>query len=270
MSLLGMFLVGGGIFFADQERVRFENRAAEDIRAKLNNVQGEVKVKVQPSGLAAAWGELDTATISANNFSINELPLFTEPDRRTSGKIGMLQLRLTDFTLKRLKCAELQADIPGCRYDYGLAKNEKQIRLSRSAIGTGWVRIREADLAEYLVKKFAEIKTCTVKLHGSTVWVEGYGEFLVVNTNFAVIADLGIEDGTKLYLKNAKVFFDWIRADGPAVDVLLKTLNPVVDLKKDMGLYDAVYVEKVIIKDGELKAIGMTKIPTKPTSEPAK
>ncbi len=267
MSLLSLLLVGGGLFFADQEKGRFERKAADDILAKVQDGKGRFEVKIQPALLGGFTGELDSATISGSGFTLDELPLFTEPDRSTSGKIGDLRLRLTDFTLRRLKVAELQANIPGCRYDYGLAKGKGMIRLSKSGEGQGFVKLREKDLAEYLMKKFHEIKRCTVKLDGNTVWVEGYGEFIVVNTDFAVIAEIGIEDGTKLVLKNAKVFFDWLRADGPAVDGLLKTLNPVVDLKKDLGLFDAVFVEKIKIQKGVLTASGRTKIPEKPTDE---
>jgi hypothetical protein len=269
MSLLSLLLVGSGIFFADHEKARFEHKAAADILAKVVDGKGRFEVKVQPSLLGGITGELDSATISGSEFTLDELPLFTEPDRSTSGKIGDLRLRLTDFTLRRLRVAELQANIPGCRYDFGLAKGKGLIRLSRSGDGEGFVKLREKDLADYLMKKFHEIKRCTVKLDGNTVWVEGYGEFIIVNTDFAVIADLGIEDGTKLVLQNAKVYFDWLRADGPAVDGLLKTLNPVVDLKKDLGLFDAVYVEKIKIHQGILTASGRTKIPVRPTGESA-
>ncbi len=267
MSLMSFLLVGGGLFFADQQKSHFERKAAADILSKVIDGKGRFEIKVQPSLLGGVTGEMEAATISGQDFALDELPLFTEPDRSTSGKIGELRLRLSDFTLRKLKVAELQADIPGCRYDFGLARNHGQIRLSRSGQGTGFVKLRERDLAEYLVKKFREIKRCTVKLDGETVWVEGYGEFLIVNTEFAVIADLGIEDGTKLVLKNAKVYFDWLRADGAAVDGLLKTLNPVVDLKKDMGLFDAVFVDEIKIQRGILTASGRTKIPVKPTDE---
>ena len=261
--------MGGGLFFADQEKGRFERKAANDILAKVTDGKGRFEVKVQPTLLGGLTGELESATISGSGFTLDELPLFTEPERSKSGKIGELRLRLTDFTLRRLKVAELQANIPDCRYDFGLAKREGLIRLSQSGEGQGFVKLREEDLAQYLMKKFREIKRCTVKLDGNTVWVEGYGEFIIVNTEFAVIADLGVEDGTKLVLKNAKVFFDWLRADGPAVEGLLKTLNPVVDLQKDLGLFDAVYVEKIKIQKGILTASGRTKIPVKPADESA-
>lgn len=264
MGLLSTaILIGLGIFGQSEEK-RFESLAAKDIDARLQGIDKLVRVNVRPSGFEALSGRLESASIFASDFSLRELPLFTEPDRSQSGKIDLLQLRLSRFKLRGLRIEELSADIPDCRYDFGLARSQKQIRLSRSGVGSGTVRINENDLAEYLVEKYSEIKSCKVKVYNDVVWVEGYGEFLIVKTNFAVIAKISVEDGVKLNLSDAKIYFDWRRADSFSGSGLLKTLNPVVDLEKDLGLFDAVYVESVRLRDGVLEAKGKTKIPVKP------
>lgn len=257
-------LLGSGWLAAGEER-RFESLAAAEIATKLQNLRGQVSVNVRPNGLAGLWGDLTSATITANDFTLDELPLFTEPDRSTAGALGLLSLRLTDFTLRRLRVAELSADIPNCRYDFGLAKGQHKIRLSRSGVGRGFVKIREGDLAEYLVAKFHEIKRCTVKVDRGVVWVEGYGEFLIFKSDFQVIANLVPVGGDKLALADAKVYFDWRRADKAAADAILKTLNPVVDLNEDLGLCGAVSVDRVTLHGGILTAEGDTKIPIRPT-----
>mgnify|MGYP001809621401 FL=1 len=264
MGLLGAALVVGAGLWATGEEQKFERAAAREIQSRLQDVKGSVSVNIRPTPIAAAWGEVDSATITADNFSLDGLPLFTEPDRSQKGKLGTLRIRLKDFTLRKLKVAELQADIPGCRYDFALAMRDRQLRLSRSGVGDGWVKIREEDLAAYLVRKFPEIKRCTVRVMHGIVWVEGYGEFLIIKTNFAVIAKISVTNGTELNLSEAKVFFDWRETSGPAVDGLLQTLNPVIDLDKDLGLYDAVQVEEIRLRDGVMFAKGKTKIPVKP------
>ncbi|MDI9641343.1 LmeA family phospholipid-binding protein [Kamptonema cortianum] len=265
MGLLGLALVVGGGLLAGQEEARFERKAASEIESKLQNVRGDVSVNVTGNGLAAAWGDLSSATITAHGFSLDSLPLFTEPERSRAGKIGTLSLRLSDFTLRKLRIESLDADIPDCRYDFGLAKSRGLIRLSHSGTGVGTVRILEQDLAEYLVKKYHEIKRCTVRVDRGFVWVEGYGEFIIVNSNFTVIAKLQVEDGTKLMLVQPKIYFDWVRTDAFTTGALLKTLNPVVDLREDLGLHDAVYVREIQLQAGVLTASGDTKIPLLPT-----
>ena len=264
MGLLGaVAAVGLGLFAGSEER-RFESRAAEEIASKLEGEDKKVAVNVRPNGLGGMWGELSLATIRAEQFSIRSLPLFTEPERSKSGKVGELQLRLQEFQLRGLLVKELSADIPDCRYDFGLARSQMKIRLSQSGVGEGRVVIREGNLADYLVRKYSEIKRCTVKVEKGFVWVEGYGEFLVVNSEFTVIAKIGIEDGTKLNLIEPKIYFNWRRADKVTGEALLKSLNPVVDLRADLGLYDAVEVEEVTLENGLLEASGKTKIPVKP------
>ncbi len=264
MGLMSALIVTGFGFWAGEEEKRFERAAAAEIAERLTGAEKKVSVNVRPNGLGGAWGDLELATITASDFSLKGLPLFTEPERSRSGKVGTLQLRLSDFVLGGLRVESLWADIPDCRYDFGLARSEKKIRLSQSGTGTGVVRILEQDLADYIVRKYAEIKRCTVKVEKGFVWVEGYGEFLIVKSEFTVIAKIEVVDGTKLVLTQPKIYFDWRRAEPVAAEALLKSLNPVVDLRKDLGLFDAVMVESVSLEDGVLEARGKTKIPVRP------
>lgn len=264
LGLLSTGLLLGLGFLASSAERDFESRAASEISGRLEGDKKSVSVNIRPSGLEAIGGRLDLAEIKASDFSIRGLPLFTEPERSQAGRVDLLSLRLRDFSLRGLRIAELNADIPDCRYDFGLATGKGQIRLSRSGVGRGSVSILEKDLSDYIVRKYSEIKRCTVKVYNGVVWVEGYGEFLVVNSNFAVIAKIGVTDGTQLNLTNAKVYFDWKRGEPGVAGALLKSLNPVVDLREDLGLYDAVTVETVTLEGGVLRAEGATKIPVKP------
>ncbi len=258
--LVALVAFGLGAGLADREIRVFEGAAARDIATQLRG--GTVKVDVEP-GLGAAWGEVRRATIQAQGFSVDGLPLFTEPQRSQAGRLGELRIELREFELRGLRVESLSARIPACRYDLGLARREKSIRLSRAGVGTGTVRVREADLAAFILRKFPEVKRVTVKVYNGIVWVEGYGEFLIVNSTFTVIARLAPIDGTKLSLTEAKIWFDWRRADPAAAKVLLDTLNPVVDFDRDLGLQDAILVDRVRLEGGVLEASGRTTVPVR-------
>ncbi|MCO5295919.1 MAG: hypothetical protein M9921_03595 [Fimbriimonadaceae bacterium] len=258
-------LFGLGYHAGKAEVQRFERLAAEEIASKLDGDDRHVHVQTKLNGLiGGAMGDLKQVTIRASNFSTAELPLYTEPDRPRSGHIRELRLFLDDFRLAGLRVEHLEASIPDCRYDFGLAQRHHTVRLSQSGVGTGLVRIRAPDLEAYILRKFKEIKRVSVRIEKDKVFVEGYGEFIVVHTNFEVIATLESPDGSRLMLANAVIFFDGRRADASSGKVLLDTLNPVVDLAKDLGLADAVHVEKIRLKDGFLEASGATKIPLRP------
>jgi hypothetical protein len=267
MGLLELILFGLGLGLAGAKQVEFEKAAAADIKGRLQGEQAVVSVRADLDG--SRLGSITTAEILARDFSLEGLPLFTEPERSQKGRIRHLKMTLSDFMLRGLKVTELKADIPDCRFDLDLALKEKELRLSKSGIGEGYVKIQQDDLAKWIVAKYAEIKTCTVDASKGTVLVSGYGEFLIVKTNFKVLAKLTAVDGTKLMLSDARIWFDGMRADPFAAETLLKTLNPVVDLNKDLGLYDAVQVEKIDARNGFVTASGKTKIPIRPETDPA-
>jgi hypothetical protein len=255
---------GLSYYFGGQEVRRFENLAAQDIRSKLEGPNVQVDVKTKLNGLAGVMGDLSSVTIKASDFSTEGLPLFTEKERSTRGKVQEMHLILDNFRLSGLRIEHLEARIPDCRYDFSLALRKRQIRLSRSGVGQGRVRILEKDLEAFILQKYREIKRVSVRVDKHKVFVEGYGEFLIIKTNFLVIADLEPLEGTKLVLSNARILFDDRRADEASAAALLETLNPVVDLKEDLNLYDAIYVRGITLVGGVLEAWGDTKIPELP------
>ncbi len=261
--VLGLF---GALFYLGNSEVRrFENLAAKDIRSKLHGDHMKVTVRTQLNGLIGGpLGDLKQVTIRASNFETDGVPLFTEPDRSKKGVIRDLRIELKEFKIGGLLIQELDSDIPDCHYDYSLAVSKRQIRLSESGKGTGSVTIREKDLESFILRKFGEIKRVSVRIADDMVHVEGYGEFLIVKANFAVDAKLIAIDGTKLALSDATIFFDGKLADDVSRKALLNTLNPVVDLNRDLKLYDAIKIQKLELKKGSIRAEGETKIPDLP------
>lgn len=258
--------LGGGIGLAGAEERRFERDAAAEVSSRLGGEGRAVSVNARPLGLAAAWGELESVTIRARGFEVDRLPLHTEPERSQAGKVRRLDLELDDFRLRGLRVDALRASIPSCRYDFGLAVRKRTFRLSRSGEGTGWVRVLAADLPPFLLAKYPEIRRIEVQVERGHVWVEGFGEFLVVTTGFTVVARLGVEGGRRLVLEDAKVWFDWRRADPLAAKAVLDALNPVVDLDEDLGLEGAMDVERVELPDGAVVARGKTRVPVRASS----
>ncbi|HMS56752.1 MAG TPA: hypothetical protein PKA27_15265 [Fimbriimonadaceae bacterium] len=264
---LPIVLAGIGIAFGiGSGQVRtFERLAADDIHKILQGESRVVSVKSRLNGvIGGALGDLSRVTIAASHFKTDTLPLYTEPDLSRSGKVRELRIELKDFVLAGLRCESLVASIPDCRFDYGLATRQKKIRLSESGVGTGTVKLLEEDLAAFILRKFKEIKTVSVQLLPDKAVVKGYGEFLIINTNFHVEAQLGTTDGSDLILTNCDIRFDGRQAEANAARVLLDTLNPVVELDKDLKLLDAVKVKGVKIRKGYLEAWGDTKIPIRP------
>jgi LmeA-like phospholipid-binding len=264
--IFAYLLAGLGFFFGlgSYGTTSFEHKAANDIKAELNGPNVKVNVQTRAVGLSAVSGHMKRVTISASNFSTPGLPLFTESNLPKSGKIDDLRIVLTNFELKNLHISRLESKIPDCYYDFGLALKKQQIRLSQSGIGEGFVTIEAKDLEQFILKKYHEIKTVHVVIERGKAHVWGYGEFIVVHTNFDVVASLQAVDGNKLVLANAAITFDGHPSDEMARNVLLQTLNPVVDLDKDLGLYGAISVTDIQLAGDEIRVKGQTRIPEDP------
>lgn len=270
MSLLG-WMVGAGLAWGlgRGEVASFERAAAADIASKLEGPAKSVKVRSQLNGLLGPLtGELSEAWIDARNFSTPGLPLFTEPERSARGKVGKLHIDLQNFRLGSLDVRSLKATLPDCRYDLGLARRKKQIRLSRSGVGSGEVIIEEDALERFILTKFKVIQSVEVRCDRGFIWVEGQGEFLLIQTSFRVLAKLEPEGGSRLMLVRPRIAFDGLPVEPAAGQAVLDTLNPVVDLNKDLNLYGAISLEGVDARDGVLRAWGKTRIPHQPRKLP--
>lgn len=267
--MIGLIFAGLGLLFGlgSAEVQSFERQAAADIKSRLQGERVEVQVHTRSVGLEGLDGRVKRVSILASHFSTEGLPLFTEPGLSRKGRIDDLRIDLDDFDLANLHVRQLRAVIPNCRYDFGLAVSKRKIRLSESGLGTGSVEIDEASLEQFILKKFHEIKRVAVHIAKGRLSVEGYGEFFIISTNFLVVARLQPVAGTKLVLADARISFDGKAADPISSKAILDTLNPVVDLNRDLKLYDAISVTSVDLEHGSLKATGFTKIPNDPATE---
>jgi len=135
-------------------------------------------------------------------------------------------LDLQDFYLGGLHVERLEASIPDCRFDLGLAIGKREIRLSRSGAGTGSVTLRDHDLETFVVAKFHDIKRAAIRISGGRIHVDGHGQFLIFDTDFSVEAALVILDGSKLALTDATILFDGKPTDESSRQALLAALNP--------------------------------------------
>lgn len=260
------WLAGLALLFgvAVSEGQRFERAAAKDIASRLEGPQKRVSVKAGYD----RERQLSTVRISARDFSTAELPLFAEPEREGLGELDELTLRLERFRLAGLLVERLDAVIPDCRYDLGLALRSRQIRLQHSGEGTGSVTVNQAALGPWITSRFREIKSAQVTLDRHHVEVSGDAEFLVAKARYRVIAQLGIVGGSRIELVNARIWMDDRPADPLARAALLDVLNPVVDLDRDLRLFGAITMTDLRITRGRLTASGTVRIPARPADTP--
>ncbi|AIE87248.1 LmeA family phospholipid-binding protein [Fimbriimonas ginsengisoli] len=256
-------LVGLGLIRTVNAEVhRFERLAATEISSLLSGDRKRVDIK-SSVGPEAIFGDIHRVSIVASGFSSDGLPLYTEPWRSQRGVLHDLRIDMRDFTLRGLRVARLQADIPDCRFDLALALRDHRFRLSRSGLGIGEVEVTAADLEAFILAKFHEVKTAHVRMDRDKLFIEGRAELILLTTDFFIAARLEPAGGSRLVLTHPRVLFDGNPADPELQKVLLEILNPVVDLDRDLGLSGAMKVDRVVLRNGTLRASGVTKIPSR-------
>lgn len=253
-----------GLGAMDTKVAELEREAAHEIASRLPG-PAQVRVNVKPDGLDSFQGHLASATITASGFAVSELPFFTEPERSQFARAETVRIALSDFTLAGLHVQKMTAEIPDCRYDRGLALARHQFRVSKSGVGWGSVVLSEQDIADYIAAHATGVETANVRIFSDVIWIEVEGTFFMARTNMTIVGRLVSPDGYKLVVEPIRVIVDWRRADPSLVEAISKAINPVIDIAKDLKLYDALTIEQITLRDGLLTATGKARIPVKPS-----
>lgn len=240
---------------------RFERLAATALSSRLMGESKHVSVQADV-GPEALFGDVHRVMITAGAFSSEELPFLTEPKRSQRGFLREFVVDMTDFRLRGLHVDQLHLDIPDSRFDFAAALHRNEFHLTRSGMGTANVTISQADLAAFIRRKYPNVKDVELRIDGDKLFLDGRAVFLGASTHFSVVARLETTDGVRLNLARARILLEGRPAEPALADLLVRTINPVVDLNADLGLEGAVRVEAMVLRNGVLKATGKVVIPT--------
>lgn len=238
-----------------------EKTAAREIQQRIGG--GEFQVRVEPDGVdGLAQGRLKTLTVRARNFTMNGLPFTLEPDRPKSGLIRQFVLRMENASLRGLRAESATAVIPNIYYDKGLAISRRIFRLSATGVGACEIVVNETDLAAYIVRKYAPyIREVTVQITPEQTVVQGVAALFVGEVRFRAVGKLAPREGRYLDLAEVEIQIEGANLPPESASVLRQFLNPIIDIDRDLGLYDGLAVEEVRSEPGKMRALGKVWIP---------
>lgn len=261
MNPLLLALFAGLLHLGKIEVASFERDASTELATRLSGPDKHVEVQAK-IGPEVIWGDVCSVNLKASKFFADGLPLFTDPDRSQYGLLRDMRIELSDFFVRDLHIQSLKVQIPDNRFDFALAVSKRQFRLTRSGTGTGEVVVSGQDLADFILKKYKYIQSVSVEIKNDKIFVDGFGDFAFFKAKFSVVAKFEPSEGSKLMLTFARISFDGIPVTDEQRTAMLKAVNPVVDLDRDLGLHGALYVEKLVLRDGIIRALGRAKIPS--------
>jgi hypothetical protein len=264
MFLVALGLVGLLFGVGSSEVRRFENAAARDISSRLEGSAKQVKVRTKMDPFQAVGGHLKSATVTASAFSTSGLPFFVQPEGSQRGRLDELKMQLADFELTGLRVKSLDVRIPGCRFDFGLAQRKGRVRLTKSGVGKGTVEVTEDALRDFVLKRSPAIQTMAVHLKNGFVEIDGRGKFGLFQARVRVVGRLVTPDGNLIEIVDAKAMIDDTEATPETTALLLKQVNPVLDLDRELKLFGALRVQKIELEGGILRAEGIAIVPNEP------
>lgn len=238
-----------------------EKSAEREIRERIG---GQVSVRIEFDGARGfTEGKLKRLIVHAEDFTLDGFPFTLEPERPKSGHIRKFVMYLRDARLRGLRAETAWAEIPDIYYDKQLALKRRIFRLSATGKGPAEIVVNQADLADYIRRKYAPyIPQASVEITPSETRVEGAIVFLASEVRFRAVGVLKPREGRYLDLAEAQIEIEGTELPPQAVELLRQWLNPIVDIDRDLGIYDGLYVDSIVSETGRMRAVGTSWIPS--------
>lgn len=238
-----------------------EKNAAREIQQRIGG--GDIRVKIEPDYGGVAKGQLKTLTVYAKNFTLEGLPFTLEPERPQSGLIKQFILLMENVNLRGLRAETAAAAIPNIAYDKSLALSKRIFRLSATGVGACEIVVNETDLAAYIFRKYAPyIRRVEVDITPEQTVVSGVMALLGSEVRFRAVGKLAPREGRYLDLAEVQIEIEEVNLSPQSANLLRQFLNPIIDIERDLGLYDGLHVDEVVSELGKMKAVGKVWIPT--------
>ena len=264
----GITLIGLALFSAfAAERARYAAR--RDLERAIPG--SAFQVSVRPRGaLGLAFGEVESATIRGQRFTVQELPFRIEPRGGLLARLGTLKLELRDITLRDLPVRSLDASIPRVRVDGPRVLFNGHFTIRGAESGTGVAVITAEGLSEFMARKRPEFSDLAIKLIPGEALVSGRAAVFLGPTPLEARVKIGVTEGRYLNAAEAKVSISGRAVPERLTQRLLQSLNPIIDVDRDLGLSDWLYVTSAEVGEGILIVRARVTIPLKVVPKPEK
>lgn len=239
---------------------RVEHAARRDLRAVIPN--GRIDVKVEPRGLyGMVVGRAWRATISGGGFTAETLPFKLEPGGGLRATVRHLLLDLCDITLNDLPVKSLKADIPFVTLDGERALFSGHVTLRSAEEGRGVAVLTEEGLAQFLRKRRPQFQDLEIRLRHGEAQVRARTTLLAGPTLVEARTKIAVVEGRYLNAADATVLLNGREIPARLTESLLRNLNPILDVERDLRLSDWLYVTEAEIGDGILTVRARVTIP---------
>jgi hypothetical protein len=262
-AVLGLLIFTGFLHHrAERAIVRDVSRTA---------VGGTFGARVDGRGLLGlAIGQADTVFVTGRHFRSEGFPFTVRRGEGIRAYVRTLRIDFTDFTLRGIPVRRFEARIPGTSIDAGRAFFDERIVMRTAGEGTAEAVVGPEALGAIFARKFPQYKNVRIRLRPGFVDVEADVSALGAPLKLESTSMVGLREGRYVVLESSVMKLNGKDASPQFVESVHKTVNPVLDTDKDLGLGAYFYARALEVSDGILTVRGAARMPIAPMSPEAK
>jgi hypothetical protein len=174
-----------------------------------------------------------------------------------------LELDFHDIVLHDLPVRSLNADVPFAKADAVRVLFDGHFRIRAAGVGSGTAVATSEGLRAFLTKTRPQFQDLQIKLVPGEAFVTAKAALFGPTTLIEARAKLAVADGRYLNAVDATVVLNGSPVSAAVTASLLRILNPVIDIERDLKLGKWLYVTGAEIGDGILTVRAKVTIPLK-------
>lgn len=255
-----------GIFGLFAVHASLEKRISHDATQQVFesfNYTGSVHSTAESRGIFGIFrSDLYAVTINADGLKSERLPFEAYPRSGWKGSIRHLRLHLTNLTLKGLPIDRFDADIPFVKFDIRHAIYHDRILIRRAGFGPASARISTDGLRLFILAKYSKtLSDITVKIEDGKVIIRGKANVLGSSLDITATGELLPREGRYLDLRKPEITLNGKPLSETSTESILKNLNPILDLERDVNLGRYFILSSVEIDTNAIVIHGTATVP---------
>ncbi len=256
----GAFALLGLTLFAGFLNHRAERAIVHDLNRSVKG--GEIHARVKPRGFYGLLvGQGDVVSVTGQGFATEGFPFKVKRGDGLRAHVRHLKFDFQDFLLRGSQVKRFTAEIPSVNLDIFRAFFDDRIIVRTAGEGTAEAVVDEKGLADFVTRKYPQLSDVAVKLIDGKILVGGSMSLLGAKTRVDAVSDLVVREGRYVDAVNMSIALNNKEAAPFMRDTIVNSLNPVLDLEKDLGLGAYFHATAIEIGKGTLTMRGRAMVP---------
>jgi len=234
-----------------------ERQLRRDLRTR------DVQVRVDQAGpLGMLFGRASAVRVRARSATVDQAPFALQPGSGLSAHARQVRLDLRGSRLAGLEADRLLIHFGDAYVDVGALLRERVV-LRRSDAGKATITVGEELLAKLVSLRYPAYRDVTARVRADGVTVMADLDLLGVRSQIEVAGHLLLRDGTQVDVVSPSVRVNGRALDASASESLIRPMNPVLDLDRDMGIGLKVRATGVQLESGRVRLDAEVWLPVK-------